>query len=84
MKTNTHVWSYPAQFFLEWEMFQMKLVQKIKKHILRSITFFFSKIEPLIRHCGKIPYSRAGHRWHYGANALYAGYLRLQTHAQNI
>jgi hypothetical protein len=22
MKTNAHLWSYPAQFFVEWEMFQ--------------------------------------------------------------
>jgi hypothetical protein len=24
MKTNVHLWSYLAQFFLEWEMFQTK------------------------------------------------------------
>jgi hypothetical protein len=34
MKTNTHFWSYVAQFFLEWEMFQTKLLEKIKTHIL--------------------------------------------------
>ena len=33
-------WSYLAQFFLEWEMFQTKVVQKIKIHILCSVTFF--------------------------------------------
>ena len=33
--------SYLEQFFLEWEMFQTKFVQKIKTHILCSITFFF-------------------------------------------
>ena len=31
--------SYLAQFFLEWEMFQIKVVQKIKTHILCSVTF---------------------------------------------
>jgi hypothetical protein len=41
MKTNTHFWSYLAQFFLEREMFQTKVVEKIKTHILCSITFFF-------------------------------------------
>jgi hypothetical protein len=30
MKTNTHFWSYLIQFFLEWEMFQTKVAQKIK------------------------------------------------------
>jgi hypothetical protein len=29
-----------AQFFLEWEMFQTKFVEKIKTHILCSVTFF--------------------------------------------
>jgi hypothetical protein len=30
MKTNAYLWSYPAQFFLEWEMFQTSgLSQKV-------------------------------------------------------
>jgi hypothetical protein len=42
MKTNIHFFlSYLIQFFLGWEMFQTK--EKIKIHILYSITFFFSK-----------------------------------------
>jgi hypothetical protein len=40
MKTYTHIWSYLAQFFLEWEMFRIKVVEKIKKHILCPVTFF--------------------------------------------
>ena len=32
-----------------------------------------------MRQCGKVLYSRAGHRWQYGASALHAGYVRLQT-----
>ena len=43
MKTNIHFWSYLAQFFLEWEMFQTKVVQKIRTHISDWITFFFRK-----------------------------------------
>ena len=31
---------YLAQFFLEWEMFQTKVVQKIKTHIVYLTTFF--------------------------------------------
>ena len=30
MQTDIHVWLRLAQFFLEWEMFQTKVVQKIK------------------------------------------------------
>jgi len=43
--------------FLEWEMFQTKVVEKIKTRILCSVTFF-PKIVPFM---GKgINYSRAG------------------------
>jgi hypothetical protein len=39
---------YVAQFFLEGEMFQTKVVDKIKIHILCSITYFY-KIMPFMR-----------------------------------
>jgi hypothetical protein len=39
MKTNKHFWSYLAQFLLEWEMFQIKIVEEIKTHILCSVIF---------------------------------------------
>jgi hypothetical protein len=38
MKTNIHFLLYLAQFFLEWKLFQIKVVEKIKTHILCSIT----------------------------------------------
>jgi len=40
-------WSHLAQFFLEWEMFQKKVVEKIPIHILCSL--FFQKIVPFVR-----------------------------------
>jgi hypothetical protein len=40
MKTNIHSWSYLAQFFLEWNKFQTKIVEKIKTRILCYVTFF--------------------------------------------
>jgi hypothetical protein len=46
MKTNiyiyiyVYIWSYFAIFFLEWEMLQTKGAEKIKTHILYSVTFF--------------------------------------------
>jgi len=43
MKTDIHFLSYLAQFFVEWEMLKTKVVQKVKTHILCSVTFFFSK-----------------------------------------
>jgi hypothetical protein len=40
MKTNIYSLSYLAHFFLEWELFQTKVVENIKTHILYSATFF--------------------------------------------
>jgi hypothetical protein len=39
MKADIHFSSYLAQFFLEWEMFQTKVVENKKTHVLYSITF---------------------------------------------
>jgi hypothetical protein len=39
MKTDTHFWSNSAHFFVEWEMFQIKVVEKIKTHVLCSVLF---------------------------------------------
>ena len=41
MNTHVHLWQYLAELFLNWEMFQTKVLEKIKTHILFSITFFF-------------------------------------------
>jgi len=40
-----HLW-YIAEFFLEWEMFQTKFVEKLKTHILCTVIFFreFSRL----------------------------------------
>jgi hypothetical protein len=40
VKTSVHFWSFLAQFFLEREMLQTKVVEKIKTYILFSIIFF--------------------------------------------
>jgi len=40
MKTCVDLWLYLAELFLEWEIFQTKVVEKIKTHILSFITFF--------------------------------------------
>ena len=42
MKTSSHLW-YLAEFFWKWEMFQTKVVEKIKRHTLWPATFFFRK-----------------------------------------
>jgi len=50
MKANKHLWLYLAEFFLQWEMFQANVVEKIKTHIWYFVTeFFFSKIVLFMR-----------------------------------
>jgi len=44
MKTNTHFWSCIAQVFLEWEMFQTKVVKSIQ-------TYIFSQQRSLFKSC---------------------------------
>ena len=40
MKTNIHFVSYLAHVFFEREIFQTKVVEKIKAHILCSVIFY--------------------------------------------
>jgi hypothetical protein len=55
MKTNINLSSYLAQFFLDWEIFQTKFVEKIKTLSLCSATFiFFSKIVLFTKEIGKM------------------------------
>jgi len=41
MKTSIYFWSYLVHFFLEWELFQTKVVEKINTSILWRKTFLF-------------------------------------------
>jgi hypothetical protein len=43
MKTNTHLWLYLAQLFLEGEMFQAQVVEKIKTKPLMFIDFILQE-----------------------------------------
>ena len=52
MKTKMHFLSYLTHFFLECEMFQTKLVEKFKTHIMCSVTFFLT-ILPFMRYVEK-------------------------------
>jgi hypothetical protein len=40
MKSFSHLWQYLTDFFVEWEVFQINGVEKMKTHILYSATFF--------------------------------------------
>ena len=40
MNTNIYFWSHFSLLFLEWKIFQAKVVEEIKTHILCSMTCF--------------------------------------------
>jgi hypothetical protein len=47
MKTDIHILSYLAQFFLEWRIFQTQTVEKLETHfILNNV---LPKIVPFVR-----------------------------------
>jgi len=48
MKMFVNLWHDPAEFFLEWEIFETKLVEKVTIYILYLMTFFL-KIVALMR-----------------------------------
>jgi hypothetical protein len=52
MKTFSHLWQYLAEFFLAWEMIQIRHIEKFKSNILFSKTFPPPpppKTEPFVR-----------------------------------
>ena len=44
VKTSVHLWQYLVDFVVEWEVFQTKVVEKIKTHVLCSITLQESSV----------------------------------------
>ena len=49
VKTFSHMWQHLAEFFLEQETLQIKVVEKNKTYFTISDFFFFSKILPFIK-----------------------------------
>jgi len=66
--------------FLEWEMFQLKVLEKIT-YFMFSISFkkSYHLWDEVAKYC-----CRAGQAIQYGACTFHAGYLSLQTHTQNM
>ena len=63
MKTNVHFFIISRSFFLRMENIPDQSCREIKNtYFVLSNYFFFSKIMPFMRKCGKILWSGAGHR----------------------
>jgi len=52
IETNIRLWSYRFHFFLEWEVFQINIVNRIKTYIF-MLKFFFQKSFRLEDNVGK-------------------------------
>jgi hypothetical protein len=64
-----NIFDHISQFFLEWRIFQTKVVDKIEIHILWS-DFFFSKTVPVWDNVEKLRTAGQAPDWQYGACAL--------------
>jgi hypothetical protein len=73
MKTFSLLWQYLAEFFLVWEIFQVKDVEKIETHFMLS--FFFSENRAVYEKMSKnmVEPERPQMTIQYGARAFHAG-----------
>jgi hypothetical protein len=63
MKVNKHLWYYVAELFLEWEVFQTKVIEKIKTRVMFST--FFSENRSFFGVMWKNMVEHIGQRWQY-------------------
>jgi len=81
MKIYVNSWQFLAKFWLEWDMFRTKFVEKIKKTVF--ITFHVPRKScPLWDNV--VQSDRPQLTVQYGACSLHAGQLRLQTHTHKL
>jgi hypothetical protein len=77
MKTFWHFWQYLAKFFLEWEVFYTKVVEKIRTRF--TFSSFFSENRTVYEIMSKniVETNEPQMTSQYGAYALRAGFARL-------
>jgi hypothetical protein len=82
-QTDIRVLSYLAHFFLEWEMFQGKVVEKLKTHILCSVTFFRKSCHlwDNVEKCGRAGQDIDDNMAHAHCMLDNKGYTPTRTHA---
>jgi hypothetical protein len=83
-ETDIYFLIYLAQFFLECEKFQINVVEKIQTYFMFN-NFLLWTTEPFMgyveKHCTA---DRPHATIKYDACTWHAGYLRVQTHTQNL
>jgi len=81
MKTNIQLRSYLAHFFLGWEWEKSYKDNQNTHFMFNNI---FRKSRTLWDNVEKYGRSEQATKWRYGACALHAAHLRLQTHTQDM
>jgi len=78
--TYIHFWSYLDELYLEWEMFQTKVVEKIKAHILYSAHVFLKslRLRDNVENLGTARQATYIHFWSY-LDELYLEWEMFQT-----
>jgi hypothetical protein len=87
MKIDVYLREYLAEFFVEWETFRTRVVEKIQTLILCSTVFSPPKIVQFMRYCGKkkIRYTQTGHTWEYNTAHAHCMLERAtDTHSEYV
>jgi hypothetical protein len=79
-----HVWQYLAEFFLKWENFQTKVVEKVRTDILCSASFLRKSCRLWDNVENMMEADRPQMKIQYGACDLLAGYARTHTHTHTL
>ena len=83
MKTGVHLWRYRAEFFLEWEMFETKFVEKLKTTFYIQQLFSLKSFR-LWDNTEKIWQHQTGNRWQYNTAHTLFICITKAAHTQNI
>ena len=80
MKTFSHLWQYLAELVLDWEMFQIKVVEKIKIHFMFN-NFFSWKLCRLWDYIEKCSGTEGPQTWRVRVACWISRVTRAQAHA---
>ena len=84
-KTYLNLWKYVAEFLLEWEIFQTKYcIEDQITHLCSIAVFPENRAVCEIMWKNIVEPDRLHMKTQYSTCALHFGYLRLQTHIQNM
>ena len=84
MSTFSRLWQNLAEFFLEWEILQIKVVEKIKTHILCTVTFSRKSCRSWDMSKNEVEPQRPQKIWRMPVACWISKATRAQAHARAI